>query len=111
MQILMYVISIIFLLYFLFWNTKEKRDHLMMRFLLEICKIDDINYSYKKGGFEIFYKTEKILDLENETGLRKIIVKKNENFNNLSEPVKDKIDASLFILDKYKLKNLRLNIR
>lgn len=83
----------------------------MTRFLLEICKINDINYSYKKGGFEIFYKTEKILDLENDASLRKIIVKKNENFNNLSEPVKDKIDASLFILGKYKLKNLRLNIR
>lgn len=111
MQILMCVISITFLLYFLFWNTKEKRDYLMTRFLLEICKINDINYSYKKGGFEIFYKTEKILDLEKDTGLRKIIVKKNENFNNLSELVKDKIDASLFILDKYKLKNIRLNIK
>lgn len=111
MQILMYTISITFLLYFLFWNTKEKRDYLMMRFLLEICKIDDINYSYKKGGFEIFYKTKKILDINNDTGLREIVVKKNKNFTNLSEPVKDKIDASLFTLGKYKLKNLRLNIR
>lgn len=97
--------------YLLFWNTKKKRNYLITRFLLEICKIDEISYLYKKDGFEIFYKDEKILDINNGTGLREIVVKKNKNFNNLSEPLKDKIGFELSKLDFCKIENLRLNIK
>lgn len=92
---------ILFLMYIFFRDTNEKIENSIMLFLLDICKIDKINYSYekieKKGikGREIFYDNEKIMDLHHDMYKKKINIEKTENFYKIPDKVKERLELYL----------------
>lgn len=99
--ILGFILLILFLLYVFFWDKNVKIENSIMLFLLDICKIDKINYSYEKReekgikDREIFYNGEKIMDLHHDMYKKKVSIEKTENFYKMPDKVKKEIELIL----------------
>lgn len=99
--ILGFILLILFLLYVFFWDKNVKIENSIMLFLLDICKIDKINYSYEKiekkgiSDREIFYDDEKIMDLHHDMYKKKVSIEKTENFYKMPDKVKKRMEVYL----------------
>lgn len=105
---------ILFLMYMFFRDTNVKIENSIMFFLLDICKIDKINYSYEKReekgikDREIFYNGEKIMDLHHDMYKKKVSIEKTENFYKIPDKVKERME--LYLLKSNITENKKLTI-